>query len=97
MTGSTPGIIVMIVVVMIVLMAWIIVVFYADAHPEWRRRVPSAHGHDQADGLPRRHTPGTESPGRAARETTASAAAGQDRGASAAPETRIYAGRGRVD
>jgi hypothetical protein len=55
MTGSTPGIIIMIVVVMIVLAAWIILVFYADAHPEWRRRGPSGHGYGQADGavLPR--------------------------------------------
>ena len=34
----------MIVVVMITLAAWLIVVFYADAHPEWRRRAPSGTG-----------------------------------------------------
>lgn len=78
MTGSTPGIIVMIVIVMIVLVAWIIVVFYPDAHPEWRRRAPSGRGNDQAEGLPGRSTPGIESPVRAACETEASAAAGRD-------------------
>jgi hypothetical protein len=77
MTGSTPGIIIMIVVVMIVLAAWIILVFYADAHPEWRRRAPSGHGYGQADGSPGRPMPGRESPSRAARKTEVSAAAGR--------------------
>lgn len=97
MTGSTPAIIIMIIVVMITLAAWIILVFYADAHPEWRRRAPSGHGHGQADGSPGRPTPGTQSPGRAARDTEASAAARRDPGASAAPAAGIYAGRARAD
>ena len=97
MTGSTPAIIIMIVVVMITLAAWIILVFYADAHPEWRRRAPSGHGHGQADDSPGRPTPGRESPGRAARETEASAAAGPGPGASAAPATGNYAGRASAD
>jgi hypothetical protein len=97
MTGSTPAIIIMIVVVMITLAAWIILVFYADAHPEWRRRAASGHGHGQADGSPGRPTPGRESPGRAARETEASAAAGPGPGASAAPATGNYAGRASAD
>ena len=79
MTGSTPAIIIMIIVVMITLAAWIILVFYADAHPEWRRRAPSGHGHGQADGSPGRPTPGTQSPGRAARDTEASARLGGTR------------------
>ena len=53
----------MIVVVMITLAAWNIVVFYADAHPEWRHRAPSGHEHGQADSSAGRLTPGTESPG----------------------------------
>jgi hypothetical protein len=96
MTGSTAGIIVMIVVVMITLAAWLIVVFYADAHPEWRRRAPSGHGHGQADGLPGRPTPGTERPG-CARDIGAPAAAGRDPGASAAPAAGIHAGRASAD
>ena len=97
MTGSTPAIIIMVVVAMITLAAWIILVFYADAHPEWRRRAPSGHGHGQADGSPGRPTQGRESPGRAAREIAASAAAGRDPGASAAPATGNYAGRASAD
>jgi len=96
MTGSTLGIIVSIVVVVIVLVAWIAVVFYADAHPEWRHRAPSRHG--LAGPAARPAVPHQEeSPGLAARDTEASAAAGQDPGAPARPQTGIYAGRARAD
>lgn len=42
MTGTTPGMI----SIVIVLAAWIVLVFYADAHPAWRHHEPS--GHDTA-------------------------------------------------
>ena len=96
MTGSTLGTIVSIVVVVIVLMAGIAVVFYADSHPEWRHRAPSRHG--IAGPAARPAVPHQEeSPGLAARDTEASAAAGQDPGAPARPQTGIYAGRARAD
>lgn len=43
MTGSTPGLVITSIVVVIVLAAWIILVFHADAHPTWRRKAPSGH------------------------------------------------------
>lgn len=46
MTGSTPGVILIAIVAVIALAAWLAVVFHADAHPAWRRHVPS--GHDMA-------------------------------------------------
>jgi hypothetical protein len=36
MTGSTLDLVLISVVVVIVLAAWIVLVFYADAHPAWR-------------------------------------------------------------
>jgi hypothetical protein len=93
MTGSTLGTIVSIVVVVIVLVAGIAVVFYADAHPEWRHRAPSRHGIAGPPAVPHQE----ESPGLAARDTEASAAAEQDPGALARPQTGIYAGRARAD
>jgi len=96
MTGSTLGIIVSIVVVVIVLVAWIAMVFYADAHPEWRRQAPSRHG--MAGPAARLAVPHLEeSPGLAARDTEASASAGQDPAALARPQTGIYAGGARAD
>ena len=44
MTGSTPALIITFVVVVVVLAAWIVAVFYADAHPEWQRRAASRRG-----------------------------------------------------
>jgi len=42
MTGSTPALIITFVVVVVVLAAWIVAVFYADAHPGWQRRAGRA-------------------------------------------------------
>ena len=36
MTGSTAAVILIPIVVTISLAAWLILVFYADSHPEWR-------------------------------------------------------------
>ena len=45
MTGSTLDLVLISVVVVIVLAAWIVLVFYADAHPGWRRPgAPAGHG-----------------------------------------------------
>ena len=44
MTGSTPALIITVVVVVVGLAAWIVAVFYADAHPEWQRRAASRRG-----------------------------------------------------
>jgi hypothetical protein len=44
MTGSTPALIITFVVVVVVLAAWIVAVFYADAHPEWQRQAASRRG-----------------------------------------------------
>jgi hypothetical protein len=38
MTGSTRDLILIAVVTVIALAAWIVLVFYVDTHPEWRRR-----------------------------------------------------------
>ena len=47
MTETTPlGLIMIAIVTVIVLAAWIALVFYADAHPAWRRHDPP--GHDTA-------------------------------------------------
>ena len=44
-TGSTLNLILISVVVVTVLAVWIVLVFYADTHPAWRRREASArHG-----------------------------------------------------
>lgn len=54
MTETTPlGLIMIAIVTVIVLAAWIVLVFYADAHPAWRRHQP----------------PGRDTAGRAARVT----------------------------
>jgi hypothetical protein len=54
MTGSTWDLILIAVVTVIVLAAWIVLVFYADKHPAWRRPEASAgHGTSgQATRLP---------------------------------------------
>lgn len=47
MTETTPlGLIIIAIVTVIVLAAWIVLVFYADANPAWRRHEPP--GHDTA-------------------------------------------------
>ena len=61
MTGSTLFLVLISVVVVIVLAAWIVLVFYADAHPAWRRPGASA-GHGPAAGLPE-HSPARRAPG----------------------------------
>jgi uncharacterized membrane protein len=43
MTGSAVGMIITTIVTVIVLAAWIVLVFYADAHPAWRRKASSDH------------------------------------------------------
>ena len=49
MTGSTLNLILISVVVVTVLAIWIVLVFYADARPAWRRREASArHGRPAA-------------------------------------------------
>jgi hypothetical protein len=97
MTGSTPGLIISIIVVTVLLVAWLVLVFYADAHPKWERQAPTRHGHGQADGSPGRPTPRRESPGRVAHQIEASAVPGRDPEASGAPATEIHAGRARAD
>ncbi len=49
MTGSTVGIIITAVVVVIVVAAWIVLVFYADAHPAWRDEAAVAAGRREDD------------------------------------------------
>lgn len=84
MTGSTRDLILISVVTVILLAAWIVLVFYADAHPEWRRREdPARHGtkrgpdaapeETQASPSPARDTgvPGERVPGTAAGKTRA--------------------------
>jgi hypothetical protein len=72
MTGSTLGMIITSIVV-IVLAAWIILVSNADAHPRWRRKAPSGHG---PAGLAARATAGRaeESPDLVSGEMDASPA-----------------------
>jgi cytoskeletal protein RodZ len=43
MTGSTLNLILISVVVVTVLAVWIVLVFYADAHPAGRREAPARH------------------------------------------------------
>ena len=66
MTGSTLDLIVIAVVVVILLAAGIVLVFYADAHPAWRRpETPRRARHIRPGGSPARRTAGTQ-PGRRA-------------------------------
>ena len=44
MTGSTLGLVITPIVTVIVLAAWLILVFYADAHPAWRRKASAERG-----------------------------------------------------
>ena len=43
MTSSTLYLILISVAVVTVLAVWIVLVFYADAHPAWRREAPARH------------------------------------------------------
>lgn len=82
MTGSTLDLIIIPVVTVIVLAAWIILVFWADAHPTWRRKAPSGHG---PAGPAAHATAGRaeESPDLVSGEMEASPAARQEAGAPA--------------
>jgi hypothetical protein len=67
MTGSTWDLILIAVVVVIVLAAWIVLVFYADAHPAWRRpEAPAGHGTSGQAARPQAGTAGAQ-PGRRVR------------------------------
>lgn len=85
MTGSTTGVIVSSIVVVIALAAWIATVFYADAHPAWRRQPPSGHGTagQAAHADTQRQEDGT---GSASGETQTPPAASRD---SRAPAERV--------
>jgi hypothetical protein len=75
MTGSTPVLIITFVVVVVVLAAWIVAVFYADAHPEWQRRAASRRGIAGRAADPNALAQ-DESRAREARQTQLSAAGG---------------------
>lgn len=92
MTGSTPALIITFVVVVVGLAAWIVAVFYADAHPEWQRRAASRRGiaGRAADPVA---LPQDESRARESRQTEPSAAGGPFPAAPAG----IAAGKPRAD
>ena len=76
MTGSTRDLILIAVVTVIALAAWIVLVFYADAHPAWRRpEAPAGRGVQPGDS-PARWTAGAQ-PGRRARTDGGVTAAGK--------------------
>jgi hypothetical protein len=84
MTGSTRDLILISVVVIIVLAAWIVLVFYADARPAWRRReAPAGPG---TSGQAARPAAGLaeHSPDAAPGETRTSPPPGRDTGVPAA-------------
>lgn len=85
MTGTTLDLILISVVVVIALAAWIVLVFYADAHRAWRRR--EAHGGRGAGGHAARLPAGwpEHSPDAAPGQTQASPPPG--------PDTEAPAGR----
>jgi len=80
MTGSALGLIITAVVVLIVLAAWIVLVFYADAHPEWERQASRVQ--DSRDC--------------ASREMDASSTAGRDQGTPGERAAGIVPGRSRA-
>ncbi len=92
MTGSTPALIITFVVVVVGLAAWIVAVFYADAHPEWQRWAASRRGiaGRAADPVA---LPQDESRARESRQTEPSAAGGPFPAAPAG----IAAGNPRAD
>jgi hypothetical protein len=76
MTGSTPALIItFVVVIVVVLAAWIVAVFYADAHPEWQRQAASRRGIAGRAADPAA-LPQDQSWAREARQTEPSAAGG---------------------
>ena len=79
MTGSTRDLILISLVTVILLAAWIVLVFYADAHPEWRREDPARpprHGRPGGSpaGRPKRN------PDAAPEQTRASPSPARDTG-----------------
>ena len=95
MTGSTPALIITVVVVLVGLAAWIVAVFYADAHPEWQRRAASRRGIAGRAADPAA-LPQDESRAREARQTEPSAADGPSLQHPPGPGTRNPAGHGRT-
>ena len=90
MTGSTPALIITFVVVVVVLAAWIVAVFYADAHPEWQAASRRGIAGRAADPVA---LPQDESRARESRQTEPSAAGGPFPAAPAG----IAAGQPRAD
>ena len=84
MTGSTWDLILIAVVVVIVLAAWIVLVFYADAHPAWRRPEAPPGTARPARRLARRLGPPEHSPDAASGQTRTSPPPGRDTGVPAA-------------
>jgi hypothetical protein len=95
MTEFTLELIIISTVTVIVLAAWIALVFYVDAHTGWRRQVPS--GHDMADqAAPAAARRREESVDNASRQTAGSPAVGPDVGASTEPAAGTAAGKARA-
>jgi hypothetical protein len=84
MTGSTWDLILIAVVVVIVLAAWIVLVFYADPHPAWRRpEAPAGRGTSGQAARPPAGPP-EHSPDAAPGQTRTSPPPGRDTAAPAA-------------
>jgi hypothetical protein len=79
MTGSTLNLILISVVVVTVLAVWIVLVFYADAHPAWRREAPARHSTADRAARPPAGQP-EYSPDAAPGETQASLSPTRDTG-----------------
>jgi hypothetical protein len=79
MTGSTPALVITPVVAVLLLAAWIGLVFYADSHPVWRRGASSGRSTTDraADAIPRQ--PDASRDGMSSRPEE-SPAAGRDTG-----------------
>ena len=91
MAGSTLGLIIISMMIVIMLSAWLVLAFCADAHPGWRRQVPS--GLDMADpAAPAATRRQQDNLSDASRQTEESTAAGSD----AAPSTLPAAGLPRT-
>jgi hypothetical protein len=96
MTGSTLDLILISVVVVIVLAVWIVLVFYADAHPAWRRReAPARHGTAGWAARPPAGRP-RSSPDAAPGETQASPSPARDTGVPAERAAGTAAGKTRA-
>jgi hypothetical protein len=94
MTTSTLGLIIIAIVTMIVLAVWIALLFHADAHPAWRRQVPSGHDTLGVSRITARREEGSTN--YASREAEGSASAGPDVRASAAPTGGIAPDKART-